>query len=212
MKGTTMGSITVAEREHWSDMIKEKVDAEINRIKIMNRKALADLEAEAKVLAIEKMKIGKLLENFRMCQKEVENAEKKRNNAAEAIFKKVGEEQNEYHGVGVSVVHPVYRYTDYTCKGAENVAHRHINQTASIILEDLMDKHPIGKKIRDLEREKSELSNAVWIATSNKRVVDLYNALTSRLCTYDSTTAESEALSISDISALPDIVSGTKRK
>ena len=181
-----MGSITVAEREHWAGMIEEKLNGEIKKIELMNKGALSALQQESEIKAIKKLGIEKLLKNFQMQVKAVEYAEASRNKAGAALIRRL---EGECAG------------NEYYDKSADMQARKCINEVSKVILADLMDKHPIGKQIRDLEREKSELSNAVWIATSNKKVVDLYSELTSKLCGYDVTTAEAEAL---DIANIPD--------
>lgn len=179
-----MTQLTVKEKEHWKTRICRKVDQAIeNLLAKSDRHYLTRLAHEAHELAIDSLGIRELqarIEETDRQEKAICNERQQLNRAivAQATGLRVEDLPNAYYAPLSEV-------------------DRALRQRARVHEHELMGRDELGKQILALHREKEELLDTVWLATSGKQIRELWSSVT-ELLQESPTLLQSKALSIEE--------------
>lgn len=148
--------LTVTEKEHWKTRIEAKIDKKIAEVIDRNPQLIAEIQKQARHEAIAALDIVEEHQAVEVLKEQIADLEK----AKEEKFSKLCEK--------LDITERGYYY------GSSSVEST-IRQRASRIETQLLADHDIGKEIVQLQRERENLLDTVWLATSPRQIRDLWN-------------------------------------
>jgi hypothetical protein len=173
-------ALTVTERDHWKERIGARIEKKITAIKMARKEEFDGLRAKARENAIAALEIGDLESKRAKLKEEAERIERQRNlanrQAAAAI-----------RGVDLAEVSQTY--------GIEEEIKQAIKKRQEFELEALFATTEDGRRVLDLKRERDNLLDTVWLATSPQQVKELWQKLGAILGD-EETALQKEALAI----------------
>jgi len=142
------------------------------------------IKEEAKAMAWQSLGLDKLRAESQKIKDEIAGHEKRREEIAAKMLTALGESNrnNRHHGGS-------------TPRAVADA----IKRAASIHERELMGCVPLGKQILELQKEKEELLDTVWLATSPVQIKDLW-ARFIELLNWEPPELQREALAVSPIS------------
>lgn len=148
-----MAQLTVKEKEHWKERISRKVDQAIDGLLLSHdSRYLERLEDKAHQMALESLGIQKLEQELL----ELERQEVHCRNRRQYVFK-----QMVTQVTGCAAEHQSRTYFSKPHEVEQAVAKRRQRHE-----EELLGKDELGRQILALRREKDELLDTVWLATT----------------------------------------------
>jgi hypothetical protein len=157
-------SLTVREKEHWKSRISTRIDRAIESLCAKNDPGLLErICSQAKQEAVQSLGIAEHQAVLEQIEKDKKTLERKERETRVAIVATVT-------GTPAEDVH----YAPY-CNHQVSDA---IKRRQSLHEEELLAADPIGKKILNLRREKDDLLDTIWLATSPKQVKELWHNVT----------------------------------
>lgn len=159
-----MSRITVTEREHWQKRISRKIDKAIAALWDQDFKLGSKLRAKARKVVEERFG-RQAFEEHENLLKAQEAIVAQVNDSARSLLKILGHED-------------VSKLGNYRLLG--NLA-EWIQKAVDREYRTALKEVPIGRQIIDLEREKEELHDTVWLATSSLQVKELWKRFSSVL-------------------------------
>jgi len=177
-----MAHLTVKEKEHWKERISRKVDQAIDKLLAMHDSSyLERIANEAKQLALESLGIRELKAKATELKRQVQVAEL---------------EQDRLHRTMVAQI-TGRRFEDVTTSsyGSLQEIQQAVVKRKLVHEDELLAKDELGRRILALRREKEELLDTVWLATSGNPIRQLWSAVTGLLEQPD-TQLQAEALAI----------------
>ncbi len=177
-------ALTVTEREHWRGRIAKRIDKAIEAVYATEAPGLLRrMEAKAKQEAAKLLGIDTLMENREKISQETKRLQREDLKVIRQMVAAIRDcdvEEVELDSYGHNVPHEV----------TSAVARR-----AVIREEELLAEHKLGKQILSLRREKEELLDTVWLATSGRQIKELWTSVITRLA-QEPTALQSDALKI----------------
>lgn len=185
-----MGSLTVREKEHWKERIVRKIDQVTEALLAKSNPTYRDqIESKAKEMAIESLGLAQLCKRWGELVAQEKLMQQQRNKiGAEmlAIACGISPDGNRYEGRYYSDTSIPYQVT-----GA-------VQRRQLVHQQELMAEDELGQKLLELEREKEELLDTVWLATSSKQIKMLWQKM-SELFSLTPTAFQQEALDIDPV-------------
>jgi len=177
-------TITIREKEHWKNRITRKIDQAVEAVLATeNPNFLEEIKRQARTKTWESLGIAKLQKEVESIDTKKEQLEKKRQKALKFMLAVV-------RGVDPDDV-----------SDAESGHREHyevvsaISRRQDLIEKELLAKDELGRRILKLRREKEELLDTVWLATSPKQIKELWSTVASLLA-QEPTELQKEALNI----------------
>lgn len=159
-----MSRLTVTEKNHWKERITKKLDRAIDRLWAEEAGLKSRLTEKARKLVREKypdLPFAELEEvENRQSQllKETESLEARKIAMSRTILQKLSRSSATY--------------SDYHIRDSFK---KLMEKMESVELQEVMETDPIGRQIKELENEKEELLDTVWLATSSAQVKQLWS-------------------------------------
>lgn len=175
-------ALTVTEKEHWKNRISRRIEQAIEATYASSDAGFLErVNEEARKRAIESLGLTDLKAQLA----KLEDESKANELAKKATHKKM---MAVVRGCSLEELD----YVHYCGGGEVNGA---INVRRDIHRKEVLAESVIGRQILELEKEKEELLDTVWLATSGKQIKELWEG-TLKLLGQQSTSLQSEALRI----------------
>ncbi|QDV26051.1 hypothetical protein [Aureliella helgolandensis] len=173
-------SITVKEKEHWKERIGRRIDLAIEELESKEDPGFRKrIQQSAEERAWKSLGLDKLREEYKRLAQEVSQIDEKRAQIAAEMMKQVG---------STAAPHS-YRndppFEVQTCVSRRREVHE----------KELLAENPLGQKILHLQREKDELLDTVWLATSSSQIKELWGSF-AKLLSWEPSELQKYALSI----------------
>jgi len=154
-------SLTVREKEHWKTRITARIDRAVELLCANNSDPglLERIRQESRKQAVQSLGIAEHQEKLEQIEKDKEALERKERDSVAAMIAILTGTPREDVGYA--------RRGDFRIEDA-------IKKRQSIHEEELLAADPTGQKILELQREKEELLDTIWLATSPKQVKELW--------------------------------------
>lgn len=163
-----MSQLTVKEKEHWKERISKKVDQAIDGLLLSHdSRYLERLGGQAHQMALESLEIQKLEKELIEIEQHEEHCRNRRQYVFRQMVTKV---------TGCAAEHQSRTYYSKPHEIEQAVAKRRQRHE-----EELMAQDELGRQILELRREKDELLDTIWLATSGTQVRQLWNDVTELL-------------------------------
>ena len=176
-----MAQLTVKEKEHWKQRINRKVDQAMDALLATNDAGYKErISTEAHKLALRSLGIEELEGQAAELERQEENSRLQRQQLLRAMIAQIT-------GCRIEDASASYS-TQLEIKQA-------IEKRKLLHEEQLMEKDELGRRILAYRREKEELLDTVWLATSGKQIRQLWTAV-AELLQQPPTRLQSEALAI----------------
>lgn len=164
-------TLTVAERQHWKERIGKRIDCAIEAVYCLKDPTLLErIENDARQQAYASLGIEELLNERDQITADLARLEKESELIAKRMVAKI-------RSCDLSEVDLGY----YSGSGIPCQVLRAVNAATAQIEEKLLAQHQLGKRVLDFRREKEELLDTVWLATSGKQIKELWANVCDRL-------------------------------
>jgi hypothetical protein len=185
MENVTMSHLTVTEKEHWKQRISRRIDKAIEAIYAAHPDLKTRIAEAARAEALRSLGLTQLQQQIDT----IEENEKRNTKQKEATYK-----QMIAIVIAKSVDDVPYHY--YALRPNEvTVA---IERRQAVHEDELLARDPQGQRILTLRREKEELLDTVWLATSGKQIKELWQSV-AELLSDEPTELQTQALRIEPV-------------
>ena len=178
-----MAGLTVAEKQHWKERLSKRIDRRIESITAEDPQLLDRVHEQARQCALESLGLAETQRELAAVRKEKENLDKREDDLERQLLASV-------RGVHVSQVGGTYM-----CDTEVNSA---IKTRVEAHEEQLLMDSDVGRRIVDLRREKDNLLDTVWLATSSAQIKELWGKVAT-LLRDEPTPLERDALAIAPV-------------
>ena len=174
--------LTVTEKEHWKDRIARRIDKRIEAISADDPNLFDRVKRDARQRALDSLGLAEMQAELDAIEQEKQTLEKRADRIGKGMLAHV-------RGVPVEDINDFYGYRrDHEVSGA-------IERRQQVHEDELLGESDLGQRILHLRREKEELIDVVWLATSPKEVKELWAKVT-ELLGDDQTQLQHDALTI----------------
>lgn len=177
-----MPSLSVTEKEHWKERIAKRIDKQIEAVAAADPSLLERLAEQARQRALRSLGLAEMqaeLDTLAAQKKVSEQRERRTHRAMLAVVRRVPLEE----------VEEIYHSSPH---GEVNKA---IQKRQAVHEEELLAEDERGKEILRWRREKDNLLDTVWLATSSQQIKELWQKVV-ELLDAEPTPLEKEALAI----------------
>lgn len=172
-----MATVTVREKEEWSNMLNKKIKAKIAILWDTNPTLEEKLRTRARAAAIKALGLGKKLEDIEKSQQALDKA-------LESTFKVI-----ESTLLEIGVLNEGGRwYKEREALNRESVYNNNMDQLESAIgkhaeafYQKILAEDPVGSKIVALTEELSRVKESVWLASSTTAMKALWTSFVNKL-------------------------------
>jgi hypothetical protein len=178
-----MPGLTVTEKEHWKERLSRRVDKMIDSIAAEQPNLLDRIQREARARALQSLGLFELQAEQERLEADESRIEKRLQAIQREMLAKV-------RGVPLEDL-------DY-CYNQANEITSAVQRRQKVHEEELLAQDPIGQKILHLRREKDELLDVTWLATSPKQVKALWSKV-AELLGDQQTQLQKDALAIDPV-------------
>lgn len=172
-------ALTVTEKEHWKKRIEKKLDRKIEGLYAARPTFMADVQTKAREQAIESLGIADALKRREECNEQAKCLEieaGRMTRRAAAIL----------HGVLPDTLAGNDWHWEHCVKEA-------IEKRSRVTEQEILASDELGRRVLALQREKEDLLDTVWLATSPRQVRELWEDVC-RLLNDEPTALQSQAL------------------
>lgn len=156
-------TITVAEKEHWKARIQKKISSKVEAIKRSDPEYFQDLEKQAHKVALERLEISEKYSRIDLLSGEISRLQQDLDVLkVELLDQLTGKKNTRHYGIKEEIDRIVSKYQDEE-------------------KEKLLKESKLGLEVLQLEEEKDNLLDTVWLATSPKQVRDLWEKVSELL-------------------------------
>ena len=177
-----MPSLTVTEKEHWKERIAKRIDKKIETIAAADPGLLERLAGQARQRALRSLGLAEMqaeLDSIAVHEKELEQRERRAHRAMLAVVRRV----------------PLEEIEESYYVGRHHEVEQAIQKRQAVHEEELLAEDERAREILRLRREKDNLLDTVWLATSPQQIKDLWQKVV-ELLGDEQTHLEKEALAI----------------
>lgn len=179
-------SLTVKEKEHWKERIARRIDTAIEMLQAENDPTfLQRIQDEAQQKARNSLGIAELHQQCEQLGAEIAQLEGRRNDAWTEMLATVT-------GTPLGDV-PKQRYESHEVRDA-------VRRRAAIHKRELLLEQPLGRQILELQHEKEELLDTVWLATSPSQIKELWSRF-AKLLNWEPPALQQQAIAIEPMSS-----------
>jgi hypothetical protein len=180
-----MPGLTVTEKEHWKERISRRIDKKVEALAAEQPNLVERVQREARAKALESLGLAELqAEDDRLA-----NEKKKIDKRKEAIQREM---LAKIRGVPVADLDNEHVYS------AEREITPAIQRRQKVHEDELYAQDPLGQKILEMRREKEELLDTVWLASSPKQIKELWTKV-AELLGDEQTRLQKDALAIQPV-------------
>ena len=159
--------LTVKEKEHWKEQIEKRIDKAISlAFRSEGKEWKATILDRARNQAIKSLDLEKYVTQHTDWEAQLEKLRKDKSELIEKTAKRF--KDNDI---------PAHRYTS-----GDDLIEKVIREEAKIFEEEILKETDTGRTILQLKREREELLDTVWLATSPVQIRDLWKDFTTFVC------------------------------
>lgn len=155
-----MASLSVTEKEHWKERIARRIDRKVEAISAADPALMDRICEQARQRALKSLGLAEMqaeLEAVSAQRDELDRRERKAQRAMLAAVRRV----------------PLEEVTD-TIYGTPHEVTRAVEKRQAVHEDELLAEDPLGREVLRLRREKDELLDTVWLATSGRQIRELW--------------------------------------
>ena len=179
-----MAGLTVSEKTHWKERIEKRIDATIESVVAKTDPTyLQRVAEEAQARALVSLGISELqkkLEQLKVQATELESAKRRC----------MAEQRSIINGTKLS--DELEHISEY---GYSHVVNTAVTARAKTMEDEIMTESDLGKQVLNLRKEKDNLLDTVWLATSSAQIKQLWEEVNT-LLKIEPTSLEGKALKI----------------
>ncbi len=180
-----MSQLTVTEKNHWKERITRKIEHAIEELYAKDKPTfLEELRREARQRAIVSLGIAELKATVAQIEQEKVQLDKNRGRAYCEMLAIL-------EGLPVEHIQSTHYTEPYEVKQA-------IARRAKVHEQEILEGTELGRQVLALGREKEELLDTVWLATSGKQIKQLWQKV-AELLDQRPTPLQQEALQIAPV-------------
>jgi undecaprenyl pyrophosphate synthase len=180
-----MPGLTVTEKEHWKDRIAKRIDRQIDRITAQQPTIIETVRREAKQRAMVALGLHDLQIELDQVEAEKQILEKRELRLQRAMVAKV-------RGL------PIEEVSEDSWYRFEQEVSAAVERRKSLLEDELLAEHEVGRRILDLRQEREGLLDCVWLATSSKSIKELWTKV-AELLGDEQTRLQRDALAIDPV-------------
>jgi hypothetical protein len=157
-----MPTLTVTEKEHWKDRIARRIDKRVEAITAADPNFFDRIERQARQRALESLGLAEHQAELDEIERQKESLERRQKQLHKAMLAKV-------RGVQPEDLDDYFSYRhDSEVDGA-------ICKRKAVHEDELLAESDLGQQVLRLRREREELLDVVWLATSPKQIKQLWS-------------------------------------
>ena len=184
-----MPGLTVSEKNHWKDRLANRIDKQITRVASEDPNLLERVKRQARERALQSLDIAELQQQVDALEKEEEALTKREGQLKLAMLARV-------RGVPVETIDD--DYSVYAKSRFDNEIEQAITRRVGVYEEDFMAESDVGRRIVTLRRERENLLDTIWLATSPVQLKTLWSKL-AELLGDEQTQLQRDALAIEPV-------------
>ena len=177
-----MANLTVAEKTHWRDRIQARIDRRIEAITAGDPGLMDRIKRAARGRALASLGLADFQAELDQIVEQKDALDQRERQARRAMLARV-------RGVAVEDVESRYHGS------LDPEVTTAINKRLAVHEEELLAGHELGHRILELRRQKENVLDVVWLATSPTQVRELWTRI-GKLLGDEPTALEREALAI----------------
>lgn len=178
-----MPALTVAEKTHWKDRLSKRIDRRIEALTAEDPQLLNRVHEQARQRVLESLGLAAV-------QRELEAVRKEKD--------KLDEREDELKTQLLATVRRVHIHQVGSTYGCEAEVNSAIKTRVEAHEEQLLTNSDVGRRIVDLRREKDNLLDVVWLASSSIQIKELWGKV-AELLGDEATRLEREVLVIAPV-------------
>ncbi len=160
-----MTSLTVREKEHWKERITRKIDQAIESLYSLEKPTfLEEIDRDARKRAIESLGLTE-------AKNRVEELDEQRTRIDREKIDLYRQMHARIAGKSVEEIRAQHYSEPYEVGAA-------VNRRAAVHRREILAATEVGRQVIELEREKEELLDTVWLATSGAHIKQLWSKVT----------------------------------
>jgi hypothetical protein len=180
-----MAGLTVTEKEHWKERISRRIDKRIEALAAEQPNLVERVQRESRDKALHSLGLAELQAEHDRLEEEEKKIDQRKDAIQREMLAKV-------RGVPVADLGNQYIYN------ASQEVTAAIQRREKVHQDELYAQDPLGQKILELRREKEELLDTVWLASSPKQIKDLWTKV-AELLGDEQTRLQKDALAIEPV-------------
>ena len=157
-----MPTLTVTEKEHWKDRIARRIDKKVEAITAADPNFFDRIERQARQRALESLGLAEHQAELDEIERQKESLERREKQLHKAMLAKVRD------------IQPV-DLDDYSSYRHDSEVDGAIRKRKAVHEDELLAESELGQQVLRLRREREELLDVVWLATSPKRIKQLWS-------------------------------------
>ncbi len=168
--------LTVKEKEHWKERIEKEIDTAIEKAYRDEGNGLQEkIRQRAKTRAMKHYGLEDYMRRYSSRKAQIEELQSQQFRASEAAAK------------------PLESMSRYCWSDRHSLIEGVIDRAAKDVEREILQESEFGRKILRLEREREELTDTIWLATSPVQIRNLWKDF-SEMLTEEPTELQSQAL------------------
>ena len=183
LKESNMAGLTVAEKEHWKERLSKRIDRRIEAITAEDPQLLDRVHGEARQRALESLGLADNQRELDEIRKQKETLDER-----DAVLK--NHLLARVRGVHINEVGSTY--------GCDTEVNKAIRPRVEAHEAQILMSSDVGRRIVELRREKDNLLDTVWLASSSAQIKELWGKVATFLRD-EPTPLERDALAITPV-------------
>ena len=160
-----MSGLTVTEKQHWKERINRRIDKKIETISTEEPNLFDRIRREARQRALQSLGLAEMQAELDGIKQQQSVLEKRENQINKAMLA---------HIRGV----PADDLDDYCAYRHDREVENAVERRQAVHEEELLAEGELGLRILQLRKEKENLLDTVWLATSPKEIKELWAKVT----------------------------------
>ena len=183
LKESNMAGLTVAEKEHWKERLSKRIDRRIEAITAEDPQLLDRVHGEARQRALESLGLADNQRELDEIRKQKEKLDEREEVLKNQLLARV-------RGVHINEVGSTY--------GCDTEVNKAIRPRVEAHEAQILMSSDVGRRIVELRREKDNLLDTVWLASSSAQIKELWGKV-AELLGDTATKLERDALAITPV-------------
>ncbi len=174
--------LTVKEKEHWREQIEKRINKAIEQVYRLEGKEWRELvtkDTEARVL--KRLGLDAYMDRHKELKSQISKLEQQQKDLADEAVKRI---EHERHGGYYSESHSVILKV--------------VDAEKRLVKKEVLQESEVGRKILRLEREREELTDTIWLATSPVQIRSLWKDFTA-MVTEEPTELQKQAMTYAPV-------------
>lgn len=181
-----MPGLTVSEKNHWKDRLSKRIDKRLEAIAAEDPNLLDRVKRQARIAAMQSLNLADLQTEIDDIEREEETLDKRKSLLNRTMLARV-------RSVPLETIDQHYSPTHYN-----NEVESAIKSRQTIHEDKLLADSEVGGRILQLRRERDNLLDTVWLASSSRQIKELWGKV-AELLGDEQTQLQRDALAIEPV-------------